>query len=141
MSIFNDHLNESVLNKETDKLILEKYKISNSGNTLIPKEGTFAIPKEHKKILFNRGRLKTSKIPEGTFKEERSIFRSMYGGVSEKDFKKIYPVFKKVIGEMGLKLLVYNNKNYYSINREVKRKIAYVIKQSFDKEAYEFKNI
>ena len=140
MSIFNDHLNESVLNKETDKLILEKYKISNSGNTLIPKKGTFAISKEHKK-LFSRRNPKTSKIPMGTFKEERSIFRSMYGGISEEDFKKIYPVFKKIIGEMGLKLLVYNNKNYYSVNREVKRKISYIIKQSFNKEAYEFKNI
>lgn len=139
MSLFDNHLNENTLNKESDRLVLESYKISNSGNTLIPKIGFFKFSTSEKRKLFRLP--KAQRIPAGTFKEERSIFRSMYGGLSKEDSEVIYPIFENIIRDMNLNFLIYNNKRYYSINREIKRKISHVIKQQFDKEAHEFKNI
>jgi len=139
MSLFDNHLNENTLNKESDRLVLENYKISNSGNTLIPKVGFFKFSASEKRKLFRSP--KAQRIPAGTFKEERSIFRSMYGGLSKEDSEMIYPIFENIIRDMNLNFLIYNDKRYYSINREIKRKISHVIKQQFDKEAHEFKNI
>ena len=65
----------------------------------------------------------------------------MYGGLSKEDSELIYPIFENIIRDMNLNFLIYNDKRYYSINREIKRKISHVIKQQFDKEAHEFKNI
>ena len=139
MSLFDNQLNENTLNKESNRLILESYKISNSGNTLIPKIGFFKFSTSEKRKLFRSP--KAQRIPAGTFKEERSIFRSMYGGLNKEDSEVIYPIFENIIRDINLNFLIYNNKRYYSINREIKRKISHVIKQQFDKEAHEFKNI
>ena len=126
MSVFNNHLDSNVINRDSDKMILEHYRISNSGSTLIPITGSYLAKK------ITRGRTsKTEKIPQGTFKEERSIFRSMYGGIASKETKetidKIYQVFKGIILEMHLPCLIYNQKCYYQVNREIKRRIDYQI--------------
>lgn len=127
MSIFSDQLDKSILDKETDKLILEKYKISNSGHTLIPKEGRFALTKERKKFL--RSPSRTDKLPTRTFREEHSVFCSIYGGIKDvenntiKNMEYLYPKFQEIIRGMGLPCLIYNKKRYYQVNREVKRAI------------------
>ena len=123
MSVFDNHLDHNTINKDNDRMILEHYKISRSGATLIPKKGTFRLTKAEKNLLHHRPKL--SPIPEGTFKEEHSIFRSMYGNISE-----IYPVFEVVLRGMNLHCLIYNNKRYYQVNREIKRQIAHQIFQS-----------
>jgi len=120
MSVFDNHLEQNTLSKESDKLILANYRISNSGSTLIPKKGTFALPREVRRAVRIS---KTDKIPAGTFKEERSIFRSMYGGLRGEDGTHVYPVFEEVIRGMCLPCLVYNSKRYYQVNREIKRTI------------------
>lgn len=120
MSVFDNHLERNTLNKESDKLILANYRISNSGSTLIPKQGTFAVSKKDKRSV---GIKKTSKVPAGTFKEEHSIFRSMYGKLHGEDSTHTYPIFEEVIRGMNLPCLVYNSKRYYQVNREVKRSI------------------
>ena len=127
MSVFDDHLNEDQLRSNDDKLILENYKISNSGHTLIPKEGRFALTKEQKK--FFRSPSRTDKLPARTFREEHSVFCSMYGGVKDeenntiKNMEYLYPKFQEIIRGMGLPCLVYNKKRYYQVNRDVKRVI------------------
>ncbi len=120
MSLFDNHLERNTLSKESDKLILANYRISNSGATLIPKQGTFALSKKEKRSVRI---LKTSKIPAGTFKEERSIFRSMYGKLQGEDSTYTYPIFEEVIRDMNLPCLVYNSKRYYQVNRDVKKSI------------------
>lgn len=120
MSVFDNHLENSTLNKESDNLILANYRISNSGATLIPKKGTFALTKKERRSVRIS---KTSKIPVGTFKEEHSIFRSMYGKLCEEGSAYTYHIFEEVIRGMNLPCLVYNAKRYYQVNRDVKRKI------------------
>lgn len=123
MSIFNDHLNPDQMRSDEDKIILEKYKVSNSGNTLIPRK------EEHIDwidwVKQWRYAKKAEKLPPGTFKEEKSIFKSMsiYSSLTESDRKRIYPKYEEFIRGMGLPCLVYNKKRYYQINREVKRRI------------------
>ena len=123
MSIFDDRLNPDHLKADDDKIILEHYKVSNSGATLIPRKGLFALTPQQKR-MFSR---KTSKIPEGTFREERSIFQGMYGGMNDTDAGYLYPIFEEIIRRMNLPCLIYNNKRYYQANRDVKRQIAYTI--------------
>lgn len=121
MSVFDNHLDHKTIDKDNDRMILEHYKISNSGNTLIPRKGMFALTTQQKKMF----RHKTDKIPAGTFKEEHSIFRSMYGNLNE-----IYPVFEEIIRGMNLPCLIYNSKRYYQINRGIKHQIAHQIFQN-----------
>ena len=121
MSVFDNQLDPNQLQKEQDKLILANYKISNSGNTLIPRKGSFGMDPEVRAVL---SRKIASKIPAGTFKEEHSIFRSIYGS-SKNASTEIVGVFENVIREMNLPLLIYNNKRYYQINRDGKRFIAH----------------
>lgn len=123
MSLFDNHLDSAQMQSDTDKIILAKYKISNSGATLIPKEGTFMLTKEHMKHL----RPRLSPIPKGTFREEHSIFQGMYGNMNHLDASYLYPIFEEIIRGMGLPCLVYNSKRYYQANREVKRQITYNI--------------
>ena len=123
MSIFDNHLDHKAIDKDNDRMILEHYKISNSGATLIPKKGTFMLTKAQKNLF--RRQPKLSPIPEGTFKEEHSIFRSMYGNLNE-----IYSSFEEVLRGMNLPCLIYNNKRYYQVNREIKRQIAHQILQN-----------
>ena len=59
MSVFDNHLERNTLSKESDKLILANYRISNSGSTLIPKKGTFALSREVRRVI---GISKTDKI-------------------------------------------------------------------------------
>ena len=121
MSVFDDHLNEDQLRSNDDKLILENYKISNSGHTLIPKEGRFALTKEQKKFFRNPSR--TDKLPTRTFREEHSVFCSMYGKLDHYEYSKLYPKFQEIIRGMSLPCLIYNKKRYYQVNRDVKRVI------------------
>lgn len=121
MSVFDNQLDPNQLQKEQDKLILANYKISNSGNTLIPRKGSFGMDPEIRAML---RRKITSKIPSGTFKEEHSIFRSIYGS-SKNASTEIVGAFENVIRGMNLPLLIYNNKRYYQINRDGKRFIAH----------------
>lgn len=123
MSVFDNHLDHKVIGKDNDRLILEHYKISNSGNTLIPRKGMFALTTWQKKIF----RHKTDKIPTGTFKEERSIFRSIPWKLPLNDIESIYPIFEEILHGMNLPCLIYNNKRYYQVNREIKRQIVYKI--------------
>jgi len=125
MSVFDDHLDSAQMRADEDKIILANYKISNSGSTLIPKTGIFSLTSQQKKLL-RRGH-KTEKIPAGTFKEEHSVFRSMYGNLKGEDVDKVYPVFEGILRGMNLSCLVYNRKRYYQVNREVKRQIAYQV--------------
>lgn len=125
MSVFDNHLDHKVIDKDNDRMILEHYKISNSGATLIPKKGTFMLSKAQKNLL--RRQPKLSPIPEGTFKEEHSVFRSMYGGLNENESSQVYPVFEEILRGMNLPCLIYNNKRYYQVNREIKRQIAHQI--------------
>ena len=122
MSVFDNHLNEDQLRSDADKMILENYRISNSGHTLIPKEGRFALTKDQKKHLWQPGR--TDKLPTRTFREEKSVFSSMYGKLNHYEYSKLYPKFQNIIRGMGLPCLVYNKKRYYQVNRDVKRQIA-----------------
>ena len=124
MSVFDNHLERNTLSKESDELILANYKISNSGATLIPKKGTFAVSKKDKRSI---GIKKTWKIPAGTFKEEHSIFKSMYGKLHGEDSIHTYPIFEEVIRGMNLPCLVYNSKRYYQVNRDIKRNIYTII--------------
>ena len=130
MSVFDNHLERNTLNKESDKLILVNYKISNSGATLIPKRGTFALSREVRRTIRIS---KTDKIPTGTFKEEHSIFRSMYGKLHEEDGARTYPIFEEVLRNMNLPCLVYNSKRYYQVNRSVKRTIYTAIYNRINK--------
>jgi hypothetical protein len=123
MSVFDNHLNSDQMRNDEDKIILANYKISNSGATLIPRKGLFALTPQQKRMFSH----KTSKIPEGTFREERSIFQGMYGNMNDTDAGYLYPIFEEIIRGMGLPCLVYNKKRYYQANREVKRQIAYNI--------------
>ena len=123
MSVFDNHLDRNVIDKDNDKMILEHYKISNSGNTLIPRKGMFALTIQQKKMF----RHKTDKIPAGTFKEEHSVFRSMYGSLNENESSRVYPVFEEILRGMNLPCLIYNSKRYYQVNREIKRQIAHQI--------------
>lgn len=123
MSVFDNHLNSDQMRNDEDKIILANYKISNSGATLIPRKGTFALTTWQKRTLSR----KTSKIPEGTFKEEHSVFRSMYGGLNENESSQVYPVFEEILRGMNLPCLIYNSKRYYQVNREIKRQIAHQI--------------
>lgn len=128
MSVFDNHLDSSRLQSDADKMILINYRISNSGNTLIPKKGSFMIPDE-----MRPRRMRTSKIPAGTFKEERSIFRSMYGALMENEVELVYPVFENTLRGLNLPCLIYNSKRYYQINRDVKRHIAHQIHKELGK--------
>lgn len=121
MSIFNDHLNPDQMRSDEDKIILEKYKVSNSGNTLIPRKEEYIDWRDPWRSV-----KKAEKLPSGTFKEEKSIFKSMsiYSSLTESDRKKIYPKYEEFIRGMGLPCLMYNKKRYYQINREVKRRIV-----------------
>lgn len=125
MSVFDGHLDSAQMRADEDKIILANYKISNSGSTLIPKTGIFSLTSRQKKLL-RRGR-KTEKIPAGTFKEEHSVFRSMYGNLKGEDVDKVYPVFEGILRGMNLPCLVYNHKRYYRVNRDIKRQIAYQV--------------
>jgi len=125
MSVFDNHLDSDQMRNDEDKIILANYKISNSGATLIPKKGTFMLTKAQKNIL--RRRPKLSPIPEGTFKEEHSVFRSMYGSLNKNETSQVYPVFEEILRGMNLPCLIYNNKRYYQVNREIKRQIAHQI--------------
>ena len=125
MSVFDNHLDQNTMDRDADKMILANYKISNSGSTLIPKIGNFGLTPQQKKSL-RRGR-KTEKIPAGTFKEEHSVFRSMYGSLKGEDVDKVYPVFEGILRGMNLPCLVYNSKRYYRVNRDIKRQIAYQV--------------
>ena len=120
MSVFDNHLDSAQLRSDADKIILVNYKISNSGATLIPRKGMFALTPQQKRMFYR----KTSKIPEGTFKEEHSIFKSMYGSMNDTDAGYLYPIFEEILRGMNLPCLVYNQKRYYQANRETKRQIA-----------------
>ena len=132
MSVFDNHLDQNVMDRDNDRMILEQYKISNSGNTLIPKKGSFGLSTADKKWLYRRGHGRTDKLPSGTFKEERSVFRSMYGSMPSIDAGYLYPIFEEIIRDMNLPCLVYNNKRYYNVNREVKRQISHKIHNRFN---------
>jgi hypothetical protein len=134
MSVFDNHLDPKQLQAESDKMILKNYKISNSGSTLIPREGSFALTPRQKKLFW--GAKKTTKIPTGTFKEEHSIFRSMYGDVPGMDTYHLYPVFEETIRGLELPCLVYNQKRYYQVNRDVKKKISTILYKRFGKYAH-----
>ena len=133
MSVFDDNLNTERIDKESDKLILQNYKVSNSGSSLIPKVGTFGMDKELRPsyITTHRSRQnRTSKIPQGIFREESSIFNMFNSYVcklSEDEQRAAYNIYVNAIRDMGLRCLVYNQKRYYQINRETKRKVAYIL--------------
>lgn len=126
MSVFDNHLDRDIIDRDTDKMILEQYKISNSGATLIPKKGTFALTKEQKGMF--RRQPKLSPLPEGTFREESSIFKmfsSRIWKLSVEDQHAAYDTYVEIVRSMNLPCLVYNQKRYYNVNREIKRKIAH----------------
>ena len=109
MSIFNDITDPVTMQHDQDKLILLKYRVSNSGHTLIPREK------------------RDNDAPSRTFRDEKSIFASIKGFLSHVDYSKSYPVFINIIGKMNLPCLIYNRKRYYQVNRDVKRKIVLIM--------------
>ena len=137
MSIFDNHADVNVLNKEGDKIIREFYRISNSGSSLIPKKGLWAL-KSRKYPSF--GSFHAPKLPEGVLREESSIFNSLYGLLIKynicsvnSDKTQAYDVFKDVIRNAGLQIMIYNNKRYYSANRDAKNRIMMQMKKIFNK--------
>lgn len=128
MSVFDDHLNPTTIDEENDKLILQHYKISNSGATLIPKEGLFAFSKAQKHRYGIRKN--AAKLPPRTFREESSIFRSLPLGPNKT--REIFEKYVSIIRSMNLPCLVYNGKRYYQVNREVKSQIAHKIMKERD---------
>ena len=62
MSVFDNHLDHKVIDKDNDRMILEHYKISNSGATLIPKKGTFMLSKAQKNLLRRQPKLSPIQI-------------------------------------------------------------------------------
>ena len=103
---------------DEDKLILEHYKISNSGSSLIPRVGTFGIDPKIKREL---GIRRTEKLPTGVLREESSIFKMLYNDV--KGSQVFYETYQEVIRGMKLEFLCYNQKRYYLVNRDIKRQI------------------
>ena len=130
MGVFDNHLNSERIDKESDKLIRKNYRISNSGATLIPKSALESSETEYDRF-YGYGRIrrknKVNKIPAGTFKEEDSIFKMFLSNLTTEQVEKLYPIYINVIRDMKLPCLVYNQKRYYQINREGKRKIAHEI--------------
>ena len=119
MSLFDNNTSPEILEKEGDELIRNIYKISNSGNTLIPKDNI----KIHRDPW--TGITRTSKPTTATtFKEENSIFKSLFG--ADQIGSEIYNKYITTIRSMDLKVIVYNKKRYYKVNREAKK----IIKRS-----------
>ena len=139
MSIFDDHADVNVLNKDGDKIIRDFYRISNSGSSLIPKKGLWALGSQ-KYPGWGSFRHNTPKLPEGVLREESSVFNSLYGLLIKHNICDInsdkthaYEVFKDVIRNAGLQIMIYNNKRYYSVNRDVKNRIMMQMKKIFNK--------
>jgi hypothetical protein len=139
MSIFDDYSSATNIKKDADKMILTKYRISNSGNSLIPKKGSFAFSSSERKQYFSR--IKLSKLPDGVLREEKSVFMSMYGKLvnthdklSDEALNNLYDNFVNVIRSMNIPMIIYNGKRYYQANRDVKHRIFTNIHKSLNDE-------
>ena len=126
MSIFDDYSSVANIKKDVDKMILTKYRISNSGNSLIPKKGIFGTTLDQRKRYFVR----TPKLPDGVLREEKSVFMSMYGKLvnahnklSDEALNNLYNNFVNTIRSMDIPMIIYNGKRYYQANRDVKHQI------------------
>ena len=114
---------------DEDKLILEHYKISNTGSSLIPKKGLFGVDRNLKREL---GIVRTEKLPAGVLREESSIFKMLYNDV--KGNQAFYETYQEVIREMHLEFLCYNQKFYYLVNRDIKRQIKTLVNKQIANE-------
>lgn len=123
MSLFDD-LSKQSLEETSDRFILEKYNLSHSKNSLIPKSA--AIAASPKSWSWYRSK----PVTVGVFREEESVFKSIFKtflsmGLTE---QRSHDVFIDTIRNMGLPILIYNHKRYYIINRKNKKKLIETIK-------------
>lgn len=121
MSLFDD-LSKQSLEETSDRFILEKYNLSHSKNSLIPKSAAA--------VAFPKSWYRSKPITVGVFREEESIFKSIFKtflsmGLTEQRSRE---VFVDTIRNMDLPILIYNHKRYYIINRKNKKKLIETIK-------------
>jgi len=111
MSVFDDHSSSEVLSSFEDKQILELFKISNSGSSLIPRKGIWGLPSGVRRGSFN-----LPKLPPGVYHREDSLGKIIFGSTSF-DFNK----YVEVIRNSGLEMMTYRGRYFYVINRDQKR--------------------
>lgn len=111
MSVFDDHSSSAVLSSFEDKQILELFKISNSGSSLIPRKGIWGSPNELRHSSF-----RLPKLPPGVYHREDSLFKIIFGS-HQCDYNK----YLEVVRSSGLKMMTYRGKYFYVVNRDQKR--------------------
>ena len=125
MSIFDDHSSSATLSSFEDKKILEMFKVSNSGASLIPKKDMWRFANRKSVFPGNvfpgnsyRPGVKLPPLPSGVYHSEQSLYKIIFGS-HQYDYNK----YVDVVRTSGLEMMTYRGKYFYVCNRDQKRAI------------------